>query len=85
MSELHQTAGLHSDGTLIRIAHLVKNYQLGEVEVHALRGVSLDVRRGEFVAIMGASGSRSLRSRTSSGASHAPKRVRLQKISTSAN
>ena len=57
MSELHQTAGLHSDGTMIRIAHLVKNYQLGEVEVHALRGVSLDVRRGEFIAIMGASGS----------------------------
>lgn len=42
---------------LIQIDHLVKNYQLGEVEVHALRGVSLEIKRGEFVAIMGASGS----------------------------
>jgi len=46
-----------TDGQLIRIEHLVKTYLLGEVEVHALRGVSLAVSRGEFVAIMGASGS----------------------------
>ena len=33
-----------------------KSYGFGEVEVHVLRGVSLDVRRGEMVAIMGPSG-----------------------------
>jgi len=45
------------NGSLIEIDHLTKVYQLGEVEVHALRGVSVHVSRGEFVAIMGASGS----------------------------
>jgi putative ABC transport system ATP-binding protein len=42
---------------VIAIDHLTKVYQLGEVEVHALRGVSLRVAKGEFVAVMGASGS----------------------------
>jgi putative ABC transport system ATP-binding protein len=46
-----------SEDSLIKIEHLVKTYIMGEVEVHALRGVSLNVSNGEFVAIMGASGS----------------------------
>jgi putative ABC transport system ATP-binding protein len=42
---------------LIKIDHLEKTYAMGDVQVHALRGVSLNVSSKEFVAIMGASGS----------------------------
>ncbi len=42
---------------LIAARHLVKTYQLGEQQVHALRDVSFEVMPGEFVAIMGPSGS----------------------------
>jgi putative ABC transport system ATP-binding protein len=42
---------------IIEINGLTKTYQVGDVPVHALRGVDLEVRRTEFVAIIGASGS----------------------------
>lgn len=42
---------------VIQLENVHKIYQVGDVEVHALRGISLTVPSGEFVAIMGASGS----------------------------
>jgi putative ABC transport system ATP-binding protein len=42
---------------LIEIHDLVKHYKLGPLSVHALKGVSLEIERGDFVAIMGPSGS----------------------------
>ncbi len=52
--------GVRSDSSavaVIRVEEAHKYYELGETRVHALRGVSVDIQRGEFVAIMGASGS----------------------------
>ena len=42
---------------MIHVEELQKYYELGETRVHALRGLSLAVERGDFLAIMGASGS----------------------------
>ena len=42
---------------VVRVEDLTKTYQMGSIDVHALRGVSFDVRPGEMVAIMGHSGS----------------------------
>ena len=51
------TTGASDGRGLIQIDDVHKYYDLGETKVHALRGVKLRIGRGEFVAIMGASGS----------------------------
>ncbi len=42
---------------IIRLDHVTRTYRVGDIDVHALRDVTLTVNAGEFVAIMGASGS----------------------------
>lgn len=42
--------------TILQTENLAKIYKIGKVETHALRGVSLDIKAGEFVAVMGQSG-----------------------------
>ena len=56
-NQVQPMAGGAPASAVICVEDLHKYYELGETRVHALRGVSLDIRRGEFVAIMGASGS----------------------------
>jgi putative ABC transport system ATP-binding protein len=51
------TAASPDANGVIQIDDLHKYYEMGETRVHALRGVSLKIQRGEFLAIMGASGS----------------------------
>ncbi len=46
-----------SQAPLIHLENVAKVYRMGDVEVHALRGVTLRIEQGEFTAIMGASGS----------------------------
>src|ERR1700692_4315379 len=57
INQLGATPTASAASSVIRVEDAHKYYELGETRVHALRGVSVEVQRGEFVAIMGASGS----------------------------
>jgi putative ABC transport system ATP-binding protein len=48
---------LVSSGIVIKTQELAKVYEMGAEQVHALRGVDVEIRKGEYVAIMGPSGS----------------------------
>ncbi len=54
-SQSHETQDV-ADDTIIRVHGLFKNYNLGRTTVYAIRGINLDIKEGEFVAIMGPSG-----------------------------
>ena len=47
----------NGNGTLIRTEGLWKSYEIGAEKIHALRGVTIQIQRNEYVAIMGPSGS----------------------------
>lgn len=55
--QLNSAAPLAASAPVLRVVDLHKYYELGDARVHALRGVTVEIHRGEFVAIMGASGS----------------------------
>jgi putative ABC transport system ATP-binding protein len=56
-TQINRTAETLATSSLISLDHIHKTYHMGDIEIHALRGVSLQVGRGEFIAIMGTSGS----------------------------
>jgi len=57
LQEVPEEEAVNMKDTIISVKHLVKVYKMGDLEVHALRGIDMDVQKSDFVAIMGKSGS----------------------------
>jgi putative ABC transport system ATP-binding protein len=57
VNQIEDKLPISATSAVLRVEDVHKYYKLGETRVHALRGVSVEIRRAEFVAIMGASGS----------------------------
>lgn len=55
--EVVEVPAAHDASSLISMRNIWKTYQMGEETLHALRGVSFDVKKGEYMAIIGPSGS----------------------------
>src|SRR3954454_21265598 len=53
---LSRRYAMSETGLLLRARNLQKGYTLGKRSIHVLRGIDLDVKRGEFLAVRGASG-----------------------------
>jgi putative ABC transport system ATP-binding protein len=56
-NQIEAMVAVSAASTVIRVEDVHKYYELGETRVHALRGLSVEIHRTEFLAIMGASGS----------------------------
>src|SRR5580700_9441605 len=54
---LERSERLKREGVVIRTYDIWKSYIMGDQEIHAVSGVSMEIKRGEYVAIMGPSGS----------------------------
>lgn len=57
IQKIDETVNFETDSAILVMEGLCKNYQLGTVEVRALRDIDLTIHRGEYLAIMGPSGS----------------------------